>query len=89
MGGREGAGVGDVIIKMAIKQRPIAKCDQCGKEVEFADGHLPDHWLEIDVTEWMGSSGEGRFKKEVCSEKCVINMMHNVKKIPKKVYTVL
>jgi len=69
---------------MAVIQRPIGKCDQCGKEVEFEEGHLPDHWLEIAITEWWGSSGTGILSREVCSNKCALDLMHALKKIPKE-----
>jgi len=70
---------------MAIIDYRKVKCDNCGKEEEIKDGGCkPSHWLEISIVEWFGNSGEGRLNKEVCSEKCAIELMSNLKKIPKK-----
>lgn len=69
---------------MIIEYRKV-KCDECEKVVEVEGaGSLPSNWLVIEVVEWSGSSGQVRLNKEVCSEKCVLKFMKNLKKIPKK-----
>ncbi len=69
---------------MTIVEYRKVKCDECGKEEEIKSGGCkPTNWLEISVVEWHGSSGEGRLNKEVCSEKCALELMKKLKKIPK------
>ena len=71
---------------MATTQYRKVKCDQCGKEVEMKGdfGSMPIGWFEIEITEWNGSTGEGRFNKEVCSESCALKVLKELKKIPPK-----
>ena len=69
-----------------ITQYRKIKCDCCDKEEEIVEGSFrrPPTWLEISVTKWIGNSGDGIYNKEVCSKKCAIKMMNNVKKLPEK-----
>lgn len=70
---------------MTIIEYRKVQCDQCGKIEEVKEsGTLPYNWFTVEICEWFGSTGEGRFNKEVCSEKCVIEMMNKIKKIPEK-----
>lgn len=70
---------------MAIIEYRKVKCDECGKEEEIKDGGTrPTHWLEISITDWAGSTGHGRLNREVCSEKCALKLIHNLKKLPKQ-----
>ncbi len=70
---------------MAIINYRKVKCDECGKEEEIKDsGSRPSNWFEVSITEWFGSSGYGRFGKEVCTEKCALKIIHKLKKIPKR-----
>ncbi len=70
---------------MAIVDYRKVKCDECGKEEEIKDGGTkPSRWLEVNITEWLGNSGRGRFGKEVCSEKCALKIIHKLKKIPEQ-----
>ncbi len=69
---------------MIIEYRKV-KCDNCGKEEEIKDGGTrPSNWFEISITEWSGNSGYGRFCKEVCTEKCALEVIHKLKKIPER-----
>ena len=69
---------------MTIVEYRKVKCDECGKEktIESA-GSYPSNWLVISIVEWFGTSGEGRFEREVCSEECAIKLMKELKEIPK------
>ena len=69
---------------VVIEYRKV-KCDECGK-VEEADGgeSYPSNWFTIAVHKWFGNMGNGELNKEVCSEKCAIKLMNNLKKIPKR-----
>ncbi len=70
---------------MTVIEYRKVKCDNCGKEeVVKNDGWRPSHWLEISITEWSERVGEGRLNKEVCSEKCALELLKNLKEIPKK-----
>ena len=70
---------------MTIINYRKVKSDECGKEEEIKDGGTkPSHWLEINIFEWFGNSGTGRFTKEVCSEKCALELMKKIKEIPKE-----
>jgi len=69
---------------MAIVEYRKVKCDECGKEeIVKHSGCYPDNWLVISIFKWSGNTGRGRLNKEVCSEKCAINLMKKLKKIPK------
>ena len=70
---------------MTIVNYRKVKCDECEKEEEIKDsGTKPTNWLEVNITEWFGNTGYGRFCKEVCTEKCALKIIHKLKKIPKK-----
>ena len=69
---------------MIVEYRKV-KCDNCGKEEEVKhSGTKPTHWLEISITDWKGNSGYGRLNREVCSEKCALELIKNLKEIPKE-----
>ncbi len=70
---------------MVVVEFRKVKCDNCSKEETIEDsGHRPDNWLEVSVVEWFGSTGTGRLNNEVCSEKCVLELMKKLKEIPPK-----
>ncbi len=75
----------EVGIKMVIVNYRKVKCDECGKEEEIKDGGTrPSNWFEVSITEWFGSTGSVRFCKEVCTEKCALDLIRKLKKIPKR-----
>ena len=68
---------------MSIVEYRKLKCDNCGKEEEVKGaGSYPNKWLEISIYEWSGTSGERRYEKEVCGDKCAIELMKKLEKIP-------
>jgi len=70
---------------MSIVNFRKVKCDNCGKEETIEGGcNLPFGWLEVQITEWQGNSGRTRFDKEVCNDKCALELIHKLKKIPPK-----
>ncbi len=70
---------------MAVIEYRKVKCDECGEEEEIKDGGTrPSNWLEINITEWHGSSGDVRLNREVCSEECALALIKKLKEIPKR-----
>lgn len=67
---------------MSIVQYEKHKCDCCGEEKDVIAGKRPIGWLTVSVTEWSLSIGEGVLNKEVCSRKCVLKILKELKKIP-------
>ena len=61
-------------------------CDngKCGKIAEVNGDGMPSLWFQFSIIEWSGTSGQGRLEKDVCSEQCVLELMKNLKEIPKK-----
>ena len=71
-----------------IEYRKV-QCDQCKKEVTIkGPGSLPMNWLEINISEWHGTTGTGVFDKEVCSRECGVKLLNKLKKIPKNRYRI-
>lgn len=69
---------------MIVEYRKV-KCNNCGKEEKIKDGgSKPTKWLDISITEWFRDTGTGRFNREVCSDKCVLELIKKLKEIPKK-----
>lgn len=71
---------------MTIVEYRKVKCDECGKEEEVKGGgsYPSSNWLVIEISEWSGSTGQGRLNREVCSDKCALKLMKDLKKIPKR-----
>jgi hypothetical protein len=60
---------------MSITQKEIHKCDNCGKEEEReSSGHI-SHWFNIEIWQYDKNMGRGIFSKEVCSKKCLTEIM--------------
>ena len=69
---------------MAIIEYRKVQCDNCGKTEEIKEGGShPSNWFELNIVQWTGTTGYGRWTKEVCSEKCALEIMKKLKKIPK------
>ena len=71
---------------MVVTQIKKVKCDNCLKEREAPSGAcMPFGWFELSVTEWHRNCGERRLHKDLCSEKCAIELMHKIEKLdPRK-----
>jgi hypothetical protein len=61
---------------MSIIQKEIHKCDNCGKTVERENSGEISGWFRIEVWRYFGTCGNTTYNKEVCSKKCVTEMMH-------------
>lgn len=72
---------------MSVSQYKRYKCDNCGKEKEirndFSD-QFPTRWIKIEIWEHIQNIGRRRFYKEVCSHKCMKEVMSKFKKLPIK-----
>jgi hypothetical protein len=64
---------------MSIIQKEIHKCDNCGKTSETEDNEYPMNWFQIEIWKRKKNIGDGVFNKEVCSQKCVTEIMHKFK----------
>ena len=71
---------------MTVTQIRKVRCDNCDKECEASPGAcLPLGWFELNITEWHTNCGERRLQKDLCSEKCLMELMHKIEKLdPKK-----
>ncbi len=58
------------------------KCDNCSKVVEVKNVGWPNNWFEVNISRWCGNSGRTLVSKDVCSKKCVFNMMKKIDKLP-------
>lgn len=72
---------------MSISQYKRYKCDNCGKEKEmrsdFGD-EFPTGWFRIEIYSFSQGIGTARFYKEVCSHKCVKEVMSKFKGLPRR-----
>ncbi len=68
---------------MSVVQYEKHKCDNCGKEVETKGNYRPRGWYEININKWSFNRGDILLDKEVCSEKCVLELLHKIEKVPK------
>ncbi len=73
---------------MSVSQYKRYKCDNCGKEKEirsdFGYDHIPTGWFIIEIHQFKQSIGTRRFYKEVCSHKCVKEVMSKFKGLPRE-----
>ncbi|MCD6496563.1 MAG: hypothetical protein J7K54_04800 [Candidatus Aenigmarchaeota archaeon] len=68
---------------MSIAEYRRIRCDSCGKEETVRNGYdLPYGWFTITAAESLGPVEVTRFEKDACSEKCVLEIMHGLKKLP-------
>lgn len=70
---------------MAVAEYRKVKCDNCEKEkIVKNSGRYPPNWIVISINEWIGNIGHSRYCKDVCSGKCAIDLLNNLKKLPKR-----
>ena len=68
---------------MVVIEFRKVKCDNCGEIKEIEGGSsFPSGWLELTIVEWSLSSGTSRWNKDVCGDKCALEIIKKLKKIP-------
>ena len=67
---------------MVMKQYKIMICDECKKEIKETESISLQH-IKLHITEWRGTSGDVVINKDFCSDKCILNFISKLKKIPK------
>lgn len=68
---------------MIIQYKKI-KCDNCGKEEMVKENVRSKDRIEISIVQWSGSVGQERLVKDTCSDKCALELIKGLKRIPKK-----